>query len=199
MSTPWIAAYAVLWLTVLVLTFTMVGIVRRISSVLEGLEQQLATPPDMGAEIGSIVSSFELVDADGQTVGFNEFVQEPTIMLMSANYCPACRKLLRELDGVSGSIGGVPLLVVTNEDDPETHYPPGVRVLYEPPPDLVATTALGNRVNPQAYVLDPTGLVLDRRVPGSRSDFEAMAREQRRRAENGAGAAADSEKVAQST
>src|SRR2546423_10080599 len=133
----------------------MVGILRRISSVLEGLEQQLATPPDMGAEIGSIDSSFELVDADGQTVGFNEFVQEPTIMLMSANYCPACRKLLRELDGVSGSIGGGPPPGVTNEDDPETHHPPRGRLLYQPPPALVATTALRHRPNPHAYLLDP--------------------------------------------
>jgi hypothetical protein len=196
-STPWIAAYAVLWLTVLVLTFTMVGIVRRISSVLEGLERRLGTPPDMGAEVNSIVSPFELFDADGQTVGFHEVVQEPTIMLMSANHCPACRKLLGELDGVGDSIYGVPLVVVTNADDPETHYPPGVPVLYEP--EAAATMALDNRVNPQAYVLDPSGLVLDRRVPSSLSDFRAMAREQRRRAENGAGAAADSETVAQST
>jgi hypothetical protein len=196
-SNAWIAAYAVLWLTVLVVTFTMVGIVRRISSVLEGLEQRLATPPDMGAEINSIVSPFELVDADGQTVGFDEFVQEPTIMLMSANACPACRKLLGELDGVGDSIYGVPLVIVTNADDAETQYPSGIPVLYEP--EAAATMALDNRVNPQAYVLDPSGLVLDRRVPGSLSDFRAMAREQRRRAENGAGAAADSERVAQST
>jgi thiol-disulfide isomerase/thioredoxin len=195
-SNAWIAAYAVLWLTVLVVTFTMVGIVRRITSVLEVLERRLATPPDMGAEIGSTVSPFELVDADGQTVGFEELVQEPTIMLVSANGCPACRKLLDQLDGVGDSIDGVPFVVVTNADDAETHYPPGVRVLYEP--ELAASTALDNHVNPQAYILDPTGLVLDRRVAGSLSDFQAMAREQRRRATNGAGAAADSEKVAQS-
>ena len=197
MSNAWIAAYAVLWLTVLVVTFTMVGIVRRITSVLEVLERRLATPPDMGAEVNSIVSPFELVDADGQTVSFEELVQEPTIMLVSANGCPACRKLLGKLDGIGDSIGGIPFVVVTNADDAETQYPPGVRVLYEP--DLAATTALDNHANPQAYVLDPTGLVLDRRIPSSLNDFVAMAHEQRRRASNGAGAAADSEKVAHST
>ena len=196
MSNAWIAAYAVLWLTVLVVAFTMVGIVRRITSVLEVLERRLSTPPDMGAEIGSTVSPFELVDADGQTVSFEELVQEPTIMLVSANGCPACRKLLGKLDGVGDSIGGVPFVVVTNADDAETQYPPGVRVFYEP--DLAATTALDNHANPQAYVLDPTGLVLDRRIPSSLNDFVAMAHEQRRRATNGAGAAADSEKVAHS-
>ena len=64
---------------------------------------------------------------------------------------------------------------------------------------IVVPNTLWTSVNPQAYVLDPTGLVLDRKVPGSRSDFEAMARDQRRRAANGAGAAAGSEKVVQGT
>jgi len=180
-STPWIAAYAVLWLTVLVVAFTMIGIVRRLSGVLEGLEQRLAAPPDLGAAVNSTVSPFEVVDADGRTVGFEELVQEPTIVLVAANHCPACRQLLGKLDDVGESIGGVPFVVVTNADDPETHYPPGVRVLYEP--DLTATNALDNRANPQAYVLDPAGRVLDRKVPGSLDDFEAMAREQRRRPE----------------
>jgi AhpC/TSA family len=193
-STPWIAAYAVLWLTVLVVAFTMIGIVRRLSGVLEGLEQRLAAPPDLGVAVNSTIPPFEVVDTDGRTVGFEELVQEPTIVLVAADQCPACRQLLRKLDDVGESIGGVPFVIVTNADDPETHYPPGVRVLYEP--DLTATNALDNRANPQAYVLDPTGRVLDRKVPGSLGDFEAMAREQRRRAENGAGAAADAEAVA---
>ena len=197
MSNPWIAAYAVLWLAVLVVAFTMIGIVRRISGVLEGLEQRLAAPPDLGAAVDSTVSPFEVVDADGRSVGFEELVQEPTIVLVAADHCPACTTLLSELDDVGDSIGGVPFVIVTNADDPETHYPPGVRVLYEP--DLTATKALGNRANPQAYVLDPTGRVLDRKVPGSLGDFEAMAREQRRRAENGASAAADAEAIAQSS
>jgi thiol-disulfide isomerase/thioredoxin len=187
----------VLWLAVLVVAFTIIGIVRRFGGVLERVEQRLAAPPDLGAAVNSTVSPFEVVDADGRAVGFEELIREPTILLVSANYCPACRKLLGELDDVGDSIGGVPFVIVTNAEDPETRYPPGARVLYEP--DLTATGALDNQANPQAYVLDPTGLVLDRRIPGSRRDFEAMAREQRRRAQNGAAAALDPEALAHSS
>src|SRR5437588_463644 len=102
-SAPWIAAYAVLWLAVLVVTFTVLGIVRRIGGVLEGMERRLsAAPADFGAAVDSTVAP---------------------------------------------------------------------------------------------YVLDPTGRVLDRRVPGSLRHVEEMAREQRRRAENGAGAAAEAQPI----
>ena len=88
MSAPWIAAYAVLWLTVLVVAFTTIGIVRRFSGVLERVERQLATPPDLGAAVDSTVSPFEVVDAEGRTVGFQELVQEPTIVLVAADTAP---------------------------------------------------------------------------------------------------------------
>ena len=77
----------------------------------------------------------------------------------------------------------------------EASYPAGLRVLYERGGE--ATNALDNRATPQAYVLDPTGRVLDRRVPGSLRHLEEMAREQRQRAENGAGTAADTQPIAQ--
>jgi hypothetical protein len=193
-SAPWIAAYAVLWLAVLVVAFTMLGIVRRIGGVLEGLERRVAgVAPDFGAAVNSTVSPFDLVDAEGRRVAFDELVAEPTLVLVMSNHCAACTTLAEQLDGVGAAIGGVPLVLVTNAE-PETPYPAGLRVLYER--DGEATTALDNRATPQAYVLDPTGLVLDRRVPGSPAHLEEMAREQRRRAENGAGAATDVQSIA---
>jgi hypothetical protein len=91
-------------------------------------------------------------------------------------------------------VAGVPFVVVSNAQ-PEVPYPVTLPVLYDP--NGAATKALDNRATPQAYVLDPTGLVLHRRVPGSLADLEEMAREQRRRAGNGSGAAAEAESIAQ--
>jgi len=192
-SAPWIAAYAVLWLAVLVVTFTVLGIVRRIGGVLEGMERRLsAAPADFGAAVDSTVAPFDLDDAEGRRVPFAELVSEPTLLLVMSNHCAACTKLAGELDAVGGAVGGVPLVLVTNAE-PETPYPATLRVLYEREGE--ATTALDNRATPQAYVLDPTGRVLDRRVPGSLRHVEEMAREQRRRAENGAGAAAEAQPI----
>ncbi|HYZ77307.1 MAG TPA: hypothetical protein VE596_08015 [Gaiellaceae bacterium] len=194
MSAPWIAAFAVLWLTVLLLTFTMIGIVRRIGGVLEGIEQRMtASPGEFGAAVGSTISPFEVVDADGREVAFDQLVAEPTLLLVMSNHCAACTALAEQLEGVGGSIGDVPFVLVTNAE-PEVPYPATLRVLYER--DGAATKALDNRATPQAYVLDPTGLVLDRKVPGSLRDLVAMAREQRSRAANGSGAAADAQAIA---
>ena len=193
MSAPWIAAYAVLWLAVLVVTFTMLGIVRRIGGVLEGMERRLTAPPaDFGAAVDSTVSPFDLDDAEGRRIPFGELVGEPTILLVMSNHCVACTKLAGELDGAGERVGGVPLVLVTNAE-PETPYPATLRVLYEREGE--ATTALDNRATPQAYVLDPTGRVLDRRVPGSLNHLQEMARMERRRAENGAGAAAEAQTI----
>jgi hypothetical protein len=197
MSAPWIAAFAVLWLAVVVLTFTMIGILRRVSGVLEGVERWMTTPAEFGASVGSTISPFDLVEADDRRVAFDEFVVEPTVVLIASTQCPACATLIRQLEGAGSAIDGVPVVVATNAADPETPYPAELRVLYDP--DGAATKALANRATPQAYVLDSTGLVLDRRVPGTLADLEEMAREQRRRAENGSGAASDQLVLAQGT
>jgi hypothetical protein len=193
-SAPWIAAYAVLWLTVLVLTFTVLGIVRRIGGVLEGLEQRLSAAAEFGAAVNSRISLFQLADADGHAVGFEELVREPTLLLVLSNHCSACTALVEQLEGVDSSVGGIPFAAVTNAD-PEVPYPATLPVLYDP--NGAATKALDNRATPQAYVLDPSGLVLDRKVPGSLRDLEGMAREQRGRAANGARAAADVQAITQ--
>ena len=187
MSAPWIAAFAVLWLTVLVLTFTVIGLVRRIGGVLEGVEQRLSpVVTELGAAVDSTISPFQVADAHGRAVTFEELVTQPTLLLVMSNHCSACLNLATQLEGVGESVGGVPFTVVTNAE-PEVPFPATLPVLYDPVG--AATTALDNRATPQAYVLDAGGLVLDRRVPGSLADLEEMAREQRRRAENGFGAA----------
>ena len=193
MSAPWIAAYAVLWLAVLVVTFTMLGIVRRIGGVLEGVERRLAvSTAEFGAAVGSTVSPFDLDDAEGRRVPFGELVGEPTLLLVLSDHCAACTRLVGELDGVGDTVAGVPFVVVTNTG-PETPYPATLRVLYERGGE--ATAALDNRATPQAYVLDQAGRVLDRRVPGSLTHLQEMAHTERRRAENDVGAAAEAEPV----
>ena len=173
MSATWIAAYAALWLTVLVLTFTVLGIVRRIGGVLEGVERRLAAAPELGAAVGSRIAPFRLADADGHAVGFEGLVREPTLLLVLSNRCSACPALVEQLEGVGDSLSGVPFAVVTDAE-PDVPYPDTLSVLYDR--DGAATKALDNRATPQAYVLDPSGLVLDRRVPGSLRDLEAIAR-----------------------
>jgi hypothetical protein len=192
-SAPWIAAFAVLWLTVLVLVFVVSGIVRRFGGVLEAVEQRLSAPMEFGAAVNSRISPFQVADAAGHAVVFEQLVREPTLLLVLSNHCSACTALVEQLDGAGQSVGGMPFVVVTNAE-PEAPYPPALPVLFDP--NGAATKALDNRATPQAYVLDPTGLVLARNVPKSLRDLEEMAREQRVHAANGADAAADVQTIA---
>ena len=193
MTAPWIAAFALLWLTVLVLAFVVSGLVRRFGGVLEAVEKRLSAPMEFGAAVNSRISPFQVADAAGRAVLFGELIREPTLLLVLSNHCSACSALVEQLDGAGESVGGMPFVVVTNAE-PEAPYPSTLPVLFDP--NGAATKALDNRATPQAYVLDPTGLVLARKVPGSLRDLEEMAREHLLRDANGA-RAADVQTIAQ--
>ena len=181
MSAAWVAAFAALWLVTLLNTAVVLGGLRRIASVLERAEARLpAEGPALGAEVGSAIDPFPLVGEDGSDVSWGEFVREPTILLLMSPHCGACRNLAEHLVGPREQVKGVPLVVVM-DDSPEGRrepLPPGLNVLYQR--DGAATRALRNRATPQAYVLDPSGVVLSRRVPATLGDLRDLAWFQRR-------------------
>jgi hypothetical protein len=175
-STPWVAAFAALWLVTLLNTAVVLGGLRRIANVLERAEARLpGAEPALGAEVGSAVDPFLLFDENGDDVAWEEFVREPTILLLMSPHCVACRNLAEHLVGPRKHVRGVPLVVVM-DDSPEGRrepLPPGLNVLYQR--DGAATQALRNRATPQAYVLDRSGVVLSRRVPATLGDLRDLA------------------------
>ena len=180
MSAPWVAAFAALWLVTLLNTALVLGGLRRIANVLERAEARLpAEEPTFGKAVGSAVDPFHLVDESGADVPWNGFVREPTILLFMSTGCVACTDLAGRLRDVDEQVDGVPLVVVM-DDSPEARrelLPAGLRVLYQR--DGAATRALENRATPQAYVLDPSGVVLSRGVPTALDDLHDLARFQR--------------------
>jgi hypothetical protein len=179
-SAPWVAAFAALWLVTLLNTALVLGGLRRIGNVLERAEARLpAEEPTFGKAIGSAVDPFHLVDESGADVPWDEFVREPTILLFMSTGCVACTDLAARLRDVDEQVDGVPLVVVM-DDSPEARrelLPAGLRVLYQR--DGAASRALENRATPQAYVLDPSGVVLSRGVPTGLDDLHDLARFQR--------------------
>jgi thiol-disulfide isomerase/thioredoxin len=175
-SAPWVAAFATLAIVTLLNTAVVLGGLRRIASVLERAEARAsAEEPVFGAAVGSAVDPFDLVDESGETVAWRELVREPTILLLMSTSCAACAALAEHLEDVGEEVDGVPLVVVA-DDGAEARgerLPSGLRVLYQR--DGAATRALGNRATPQAYVLDPSGVVLGRRVPATLDDLRDMA------------------------
>jgi hypothetical protein len=177
-TAPWIATVAALWLLVVVLAFAVLGALRRATSIFESFEAS-GVAPSFGAPVMSAVEPFELYERDGELVTWLDFVEGPTILLVMSPRCPSCTELVRRLGDIGRCVDDVPLVVVMN-DTPEgraVEFPPEMHVLYQR--DAQATKALDNRATPQAYVVDATGLVFDRRIPNALDDLRKMARFQR--------------------
>jgi hypothetical protein len=177
-TAPWIATVAALWVVVVILAFAVLGALRRATTIFESFEAS-GVEPQFGAPVMSAVEPFELVDRDGNLQTWLDFVEGATILLFTSPRCPACTELMWRLEGVGRYVDDVPLTVVMN-DTPEgraVEFPPELHVLYQR--DAVATKSFNNRATPQAYVVDGTGIVLDRRVPSSLDDLREMAQFQR--------------------
>ena len=175
MTAPWIATVAVLWLVVVILALALLGALRRATAIFESFEAS-GVEPQFGAPVMSAVEPFELFDRDGRLQTWLDFIEGTTILLFMSPRCPSCTELVGRLEGVGRYVDDVPLTVVMN-DTPEgraVEFPPELHVLYQR--DAVATKSFNNRATPQAYVVDGTGLVYDRRVPNSADDLRQMAR-----------------------
>lgn len=178
MTAPWIATVAALSLVVVILAFAVLGALRRATVIFESFEAS-GVEPSFGAPVLSVVEPFELFDRNGEVVTWLDFVAGPTLLLFMSPRCTACTELVRRLGGVGRYVEDVPLTIVMN-DTPEgraVEFPAEMHVLYQR--DSRATKAFDNRATPQAYVVDGTGLVLDRRVPSSLDDLRKMAQFQR--------------------
>ena len=114
MSAPWIAAFAALWFLVLLLGFAVIGVMRRITGVLERAEQQLATELGGGVPLLTAVPAFGLVDQAGEPVSSDDLIRETSIVLFVDAGCRPCRSIARELSGAR--IRGIPLVVVAGEE-----------------------------------------------------------------------------------
>lgn len=181
MSAPWIAGFVVLWIGFLALAVILLGLLRRMSPILERAEAQLGVHGGKGsfggAPVASAVAPFQLVDAAGRTVLSRETVEEPTLLLFVAPGCQPCEQILGALDGVGERYEGMPFHVVVEEGEGEVAAPAGVPLLYER--DHAASAAFQTIVTPHAFVIDHGGLVLDQRIPGSADDLRQMALRQR--------------------
>lgn len=174
MSTAWIVAFAVLAGAVAFLTVTVLGLMRRMIPILEQLEAKTPDGPDFGARAGTVIDPFELYTRAGDRVEWRDFVTGPTVMLLVASNCAPCRDLPSKLADVGEDVDGVPLLVVADDaaDDMTFELERRWRVLYDV--NATAAQALRNQATPQAYFIDPSGLVLARTIPNSRNDLTAI-------------------------
>lgn len=180
MSTSWAAAFVALWVVVLVIAVVVVGLLRRISSVLEQAEAHVASSGSGAAAIGglpvaSYAPEFRVFNENGDEIKTAELVRTPTILLFMEAHCGPCEQLAPDLEPAVDEIEGVPFFIVLSEEEGRPPWlPTGVRAVYQRQGEL--SQAFENTATPQAYVLDPSRFVLSKRLIGSLSDLRELAR-----------------------
>lgn len=173
MSTPWIAAFASLWLVVVVVAAIVLGLLRRIGDTLDQMQLSLSAD-ELGARIGSTVPPFELTTADGTTMPSQAVFDDRALLLFLRAGCSSCRPLLASLRGVTDRIGDVPFALVLqhHREAEELSVPTSTRVFFEG--NGSASAAFKKRATPQAYLIAGNRRIIDRQIVASFDDLVAM-------------------------
>lgn len=114
MSVPWITAFAILWLVVTLLGFSVVGMMRRAIAVLERAERQ-PTLDLGGVKPLTRLPRFQLLNDAGETVMSDQLLRETTLLVFMEAGCKPCRALARSLDGADREVAGMPLVIVLDD------------------------------------------------------------------------------------
>ncbi len=176
MTAPWIAAFFALWALVLVEGMALLGLLRRVTSVLERTEAAVLAPTEVGgAAPGTKIPPFEVQGRSGERVHSKVLLSSPAVVLFVGAGCAPCHQLVLQLEGVAEFGDGARLIVISDDspERPTLPTPPGpVRVFQR---DRAASDAFQNAATPQAFAVDGDAVVRDTLVPGSLQDLRRLA------------------------
>jgi hypothetical protein len=151
MSTPWIAAYAVLWVVVIVLGVTVIALLRQIGVLHARIAPMGTHFAGEGPEIGAIAPA----------IGLNYARAPLTLVAFTSATCTVCRELKPSIDALRRQEAGLTVHVVSLEDD---------RSVFD---------AFNVRSTPYMITIDRTGQVLGRGVANSLEQIEELLKEAR--------------------
>jgi len=98
MSVGWAVAIVVLWLAVVTLAVVLLGVLRQVTSALDRLARQPATPMQAsGPAVGSTLPDFTAHDAHGEMVDAAQLREQSSVLLFLSPGCGPCRTLAEEL------------------------------------------------------------------------------------------------------
>ncbi|HEX6230964.1 MAG TPA: hypothetical protein VF029_04575 [Actinomycetota bacterium] len=180
MTAPWIVAFALLWIAVLLVLFLQLGQFRTAIQVLESAERHLEGSPHLsrqGLAPGSRIPDLEARYADGAVVRRADVGERDGIFLFLSSGCAPCLDLLEDLRRNGGWDGHIPLIAVI-EDTTEARlirFPRGIAVLYQT--DEAVSRAFDTAVTPHAFLVAAEGTVVDKVIPNTAGQLRALARQ----------------------
>ena len=162
MSTPWIAAFAALWLTVLVVGYLVLGTLRRLLPVLTETEGILAGARRRartgGLDVGARIPDFDVMTFSGERFTRSDLIGSRTILLFLGPTCPACERFNHDLvEGVVPDLEAK-LVAVTNDAEQALSLD-GALVAVVADSERILADALQSDRTPHAFVVDPDARV----------------------------------------
>jgi peroxiredoxin len=115
MTAPWIAAFLTLWIVVSLVALLTLGVLRRVTPVLEQAENRLADlrAHPSGLHPGTTVPSFSVSELNGGTFTNSDLYGSTTIVLFVGAACRACERFVRDLRNNDVPDLGARLVAVT--------------------------------------------------------------------------------------
>lgn len=173
MSSPWIVAFGVLWVVVLLIALIVVGVLRRITAVLERAEAHLVGGPRgiRGAPAGTELVDFEVIDESGDRISSSRLFQASAAVLFVSPKCAPCERLLADLEGAPELTDGVPLVVIGSRSQAEEHAVSSDSIHVYREIDRSATQAFDSTSTPHVFLVGEGGIVVDSMFPTSASEL----------------------------
>lgn len=171
MSVPWMVAFGVLTLCVVLLSLVLLGTLRRITGVLEQSEARLresgiSGPGPGGLEPGSRLPSFSIRRYRGGWLTDSDIRGDPALIVLISAACPACSGLVRDLRREAERL---PIAVyVAAENDDEVHslgLQDVPNVVVQPRREL--SIAFETSTTPHAFAIDRRGTIVATSTPNT--------------------------------
>ena len=182
MTGLWIAAFVALTLLVALLAVVQVGLLRRVTAVIERAEAAVRSSGDLAADglpPGARIQPFAATSLEGRPVRSDDFPGESVWLLMSAG-CGPCQVLAADLrrGGPDGAGLGMPLRVLldSGHDAQELDLPAWVEILVHG--DQAAARSFRTTGTPHAFA-SADGVVTAQTVPNRMADLRRLVAQAR--------------------
>lgn len=174
MSWPWIVAFLALWAVTIGVALMLMGLLRRVSGLIEAAEQRIGAQPALGGlPIGGVVPPFEVQGEDGAIVSSSDLLfSRPTVLVMLSPDCAPCQTLVDELQSLDQQMGHLPIVAVLKGDRQSGFDPGGTLPFFY---DRTAFEAFDNTTTPFAYAVDAEATVVASGVASSIDSLRSLA------------------------
>jgi hypothetical protein len=185
-TTPWILAFTVLAVVVLVTATVVAGLFRRVVLVLSDVERLvraggMSSVPG-GLPVGSHIPGFVAAGEDDRSVDASEISRYAAIILLMDVDCEPCRSLAAQLSGVSRSDLGVDLVVVWGHVAGSTTPPLPEWAISLRQRDHEVAEAFATSATPHAFATDAKGIIHAQRIVNTVDHLMELARDLREEA-----------------